>query len=107
MARRQLLESSRGSEVGGRRDDRVAGLSIFRKQYSDRAFHGLGLTRRGWFAISKRTPDHRTRMTKLLENFKAARIEAPSGRLSISRERTARAEIPFHTLIQIKARVPG
>ncbi len=36
----------------------------------DRALHDLGLTRRDLFTISKRNPDHRNRMAKLLEHFK-------------------------------------
>ncbi len=35
----------------------------------DRALHDLDLTRRDLFTISKRNPDHRNRMAKLLEHF--------------------------------------
>ena len=45
---------------------KIADLS---EQELDRALHDLGLTRRDLFTISKRNPDHRNRMAKLLEHF--------------------------------------
>ncbi len=45
---------------------KIADLS---EQELDRALHDLGLTRLDLFTISKRNPDHRNRMAKLLEHF--------------------------------------
>ncbi len=45
---------------------KIADLS---EQELDRALHDLGLTRPDLFTISKRNPDHRNRMAKLLEHF--------------------------------------
>ncbi len=39
------------------------------EQILDRALHDLGLTRPDLFTVSKRNPDHRNRMAKLLEHF--------------------------------------
>ena len=39
------------------------------EQELDRSLHDLGLTQRDLFTISKRNPDHRNRMAKLLEHF--------------------------------------
>ena len=39
------------------------------EQALDRALHDLGLIRRDLFTVSKRNPDHRNRMAKLLEHF--------------------------------------
>lgn len=44
----------------------IADLS---EQDLDRALHDLGLTRRDLFTVSKRNPDRRNRMAKLLEHF--------------------------------------
>jgi uncharacterized protein YjiS (DUF1127 family) len=46
---------------------KIADLS---EQKLDRALHDLGLTRPELFTVSKRNPDHRNRMAKLLEHFK-------------------------------------
>ena len=46
---------------------KIADLS---EQKLDRALHDLGLTRPELFTVSKRNPDHRSRMAKLLEHFK-------------------------------------
>ena len=45
---------------------KIADLS---EQKLDRALHDLGLTRSELFTVSKRNPDHRNRMAKLLEHF--------------------------------------
>ncbi len=45
---------------------KIADLS---EQELDRALYDLGLTRRDLFTNSKRNPDHRNRMAKLLEHF--------------------------------------
>ncbi len=45
---------------------KIADLS---EQELDRALCDLGLTRRDLFTISKRNPDYRNRMAKLLEHF--------------------------------------
>ena len=46
---------------------KIADLS---EQKLDRALHDLGLTRPELFTVSKRNPDHRNRMAKLLEHFR-------------------------------------
>lgn len=45
---------------------KIADLS---EQKLDRALHDLGLIRRDLFTISKRNPDRRNRMAKVLEHF--------------------------------------
>ena len=44
-------------------------ISELSEQDLDRALHELGLTRRELFTVSKRDPDHRNQMAKLLEHF--------------------------------------
>jgi len=53
---------------------KIADLS---EQELDRALHDLGLTRPDLFTVSKRNPDHRNRMAKLLEHFKVDPERAP------------------------------
>ncbi len=51
-------------------DRRLCGkIADLSEQELDRALHDLGLTRLDLFTISKRNPDHRNRMAKLLEHF--------------------------------------
>jgi hypothetical protein len=63
----RIKQGLRGRRAARRPRGKVVDLS---EQNTDRAFHDLGPARRGWFAISKRIPDHRNRMTKFLEHFK-------------------------------------
>ncbi len=53
---------------------KIADLS---EQKLGRALHDLGLTRSELFTVSKRNPDHRNRMAKLLEHFKVDLERAP------------------------------
>ncbi len=62
----RLKQGLRGWLAERRLRGKIADLS---EQELDRALCDLGLTRRDLFTNSKRNPDHRNRMAKLLEHF--------------------------------------
>ncbi len=62
----RLMQGLRSWLAERRLCGKIADLS---EQELDRALHHLGLTRPDLFTISKRNPDRRNRMAKLLEHF--------------------------------------
>ncbi len=63
----RLKQSLRSWLAERRLRGKIADLS---EQELGRTLYDLGLTRPDLFTVSKRNPDHRNRMTKLLEHFK-------------------------------------
>ena len=66
MADTRIKQGLRSWMAERRLRGEIADLS---EQELDRALHDLGLTRRDLFTVSKRNPDRRNRMAKLLEHF--------------------------------------